>query len=129
MAPGDYTATLTVGGKTYRQPLTVTADPRIRASPADLVDQLALAKQITSGLAASYDAYYQMVERDAKIAERIGAANRDLARYLAMLESGDARPAETLRAAVTDACDALGKALADARGVQGATIPATAACR
>jgi hypothetical protein len=128
-APGEYVATLTIGGKTYRQPLTVKADPRVRASQADLVDELGLAKQITSGLAASYDAYYQTSERDAKLAERIGAANRDLARYLAMLNSGDARPAETLRTAVTDACEALGKALGDARGVQRVTIPATAACR
>jgi hypothetical protein len=128
-APGDYTATLSVGGRTYRQSLTVKPDPRVRASQSDLVEQLALAKQITSGLAVSYDAYYQVSTRDAKVAERIGAANRDLARYFAMLESGDAKPAETLRAAVTDACEALVKALGDARNVQGVTISAAPACR
>ena len=128
VAPGEYVASLTVGGKTYRQALTLKPDPRVRASQADLVDQLALAKQIMIGLAASYDAYYQVTAHDAKIADRIGVANRDLARYLAMVESGDARPAETLRTAVAEACDALGKALADARGVQGVTLSAAAGC-
>ena len=57
VAPGEYVATLEVGGKTYRQPLTVKPDPRVRASQADLVAQETLAKQIGDGLAASYDAY------------------------------------------------------------------------
>ena len=130
VAPGEYVATLEAGGKTYRQPLAVKPDPRVRASQADLVAQEALARQIGDGLVASYDAYYQLTAHDekSKIADAIGVANRDLARYLAMLESGDSRPAETLRAAVADTCEALVKALGEARSVPGATIPAAPAC-
>jgi hypothetical protein len=41
-APGDYTVTLTVSGKTFRQPLTVTMDPRVKASAAELQEQFDL---------------------------------------------------------------------------------------
>ncbi len=37
--PGDYTITLTVDGKSFRQPLTVAMDPRVKASAADLQEQ------------------------------------------------------------------------------------------
>jgi len=40
--PGDYTITLTVDGKSFRQPLTVAMDPRVRASAADLQEQFDL---------------------------------------------------------------------------------------
>ena len=40
VAPGEYVATLTVGGKSYRQPLTLKPDPRVRALQADLVPVL-----------------------------------------------------------------------------------------
>jgi hypothetical protein len=41
-APGDYTVTLTVEGKTFSQPLTVAMDPRVKASGADLQEQFDL---------------------------------------------------------------------------------------
>ena len=40
--PGNYTVTLTAGGKTFSQPLTVTMDPRVKASPAALQEQFDL---------------------------------------------------------------------------------------
>ena len=42
VAPGDYTVTLTVDGKTFTQPLTVAMDPRVKASAADLQEQFDL---------------------------------------------------------------------------------------
>jgi hypothetical protein len=42
VAPGDYTVTLTVEGKTFTQPLTVAMDPRVNASTADLQEQFDL---------------------------------------------------------------------------------------
>jgi photosystem II stability/assembly factor-like uncharacterized protein len=39
VAPGDYNVTLTVGGKTFSQPLKVVMDPRVKALAADLQDQ------------------------------------------------------------------------------------------
>ena len=44
--PGGYTVKLTVGGKSYTQPLTVLNDPRVKVSDADLARQQALALQI-----------------------------------------------------------------------------------
>ena len=42
VAPGDYTVTLTVDGKTFTQPLTVAMDPRVKASAAHLQEQFDL---------------------------------------------------------------------------------------
>src|SRR5207237_7581917 len=41
-APGDYTVTLTVNGKTFSQPLTVAMDPRVKTPGADLQEQFDL---------------------------------------------------------------------------------------
>lgn len=44
--PGRYTVVLTVGGKSYDQPLAVQMDPRVRATSADLAEQFKLSKQV-----------------------------------------------------------------------------------
>jgi len=44
--PGNYTVTLTIDGKTFSQPLTVTIDPRVKASAADLQQQFDLSWQL-----------------------------------------------------------------------------------
>src|SRR5439155_25439228 len=41
-APGDYTVTLTAGGKTFSQPLTIAMDPRVKASATNLQEQFDL---------------------------------------------------------------------------------------
>jgi photosystem II stability/assembly factor-like uncharacterized protein len=45
-APGDYTVMLTVENKTFSQPLTVTMDPRVKTSAADLQEQFDLSWQL-----------------------------------------------------------------------------------
>jgi photosystem II stability/assembly factor-like uncharacterized protein len=40
--PSDYTVMLTVGGKTFSQPLTIEMDPRVKTSAADLQQQFDL---------------------------------------------------------------------------------------
>ncbi len=45
-APGDYTVTLTISGKTFSQPLTVAMDPRVKTSAADLQEQFDLSWQL-----------------------------------------------------------------------------------
>jgi hypothetical protein len=42
VAPGDYTVTLIIDGKTFSQPLAVAMDPRVKASAADLQEQFDL---------------------------------------------------------------------------------------
>jgi photosystem II stability/assembly factor-like uncharacterized protein len=44
--PGNYMIALTVGGKTYQQPLTLMMDPRVKTSLTDLAEQFRLSKQL-----------------------------------------------------------------------------------
>ena len=46
MAPGNYSVVLTVGGKSFTQPLTLKMDPRVRASSVDLAKQFDLSKAL-----------------------------------------------------------------------------------
>jgi hypothetical protein len=141
--PGNYEVLLTVEGKTYRQPLVVNLDPRVRVSQTDLEAQLSLAKNNNDWMAASYSAYNEAASLQALVAERqkslagnsqakgatdaaaalfkeleemkegtsavsgFGSVNRDLARYLVMIESGDTRPAESASSAARASCEAL----------------------
>ena len=158
VVPGIYSVEFTAGGRKYTEKLTVKADPRIKASQADLVEQFELAARILDMLAISHDGYRQLADLRSALADRVkamgstspgaeeargaakaldgqiaavqngtpaapglGLVNRDAARFFGMLESGDSRPAEMLRAAVTETCQALTRALAGWRelGAQG----------
>jgi hypothetical protein len=44
--PGKYTIVLTVGGKSYEQPLTLMMDPRVKTSADDLAEQFKLSRQL-----------------------------------------------------------------------------------
>jgi photosystem II stability/assembly factor-like uncharacterized protein len=70
VAPGEYSVVLTVNGATYRQPLTLTLDPRVHVSQGDLVLQLDAEKSIAAQMAASYDGGEQTRALRAAIAER-----------------------------------------------------------
>src|SRR3712207_6535068 len=56
--------------------------------------------------------------------EGFGFVNRDLSRYMSMVESADARPAESARLRVRDACGMLSADLARWRTANATTIPA-----
>jgi len=45
-APGDYTVTLAIGGKTFSQPLTIAMDPRVKTPAADIQEQFDLSWQL-----------------------------------------------------------------------------------
>jgi len=160
VVPGTYTVELAASGRKYSEKITVKADPRIRASQADLVAQFELATRILDMLAISHDGFRQLAKVRSALADRVqaigstgaaaeeargaaktldgriaavqngtpaapglGLVNRDAARFFGMLESGDSRPAEMLRAAVTETCQALTTVLAGWRelGAQGLT--------
>ena len=78
--PGKYTTELRVGGQTLRQPLTVELDPRVQASPADLTNQLDLAKRISRGMKASSDAFYQVAGLRKALTERKDALKKSEAK-------------------------------------------------
>ena len=60
VVPGKYTLELTYAGKSYKQPLTVVADPRIHATQADLVEQRDVALLASRGMKSSFDAFHQV---------------------------------------------------------------------
>jgi hypothetical protein len=159
-APGKYEVVLTVGSKTYRQPLVVNPDPRVRVSQADLEAQLDLAQKLSDWIATSFSAYNEVVSLRMALAERqnslagnsqakdavdaatalkkelgeiedgtnaapgFGFVNRDLARLMSMIESGDLRPAESAHDVARESCESLKKNLARWRKVNAETLPA-----
>ena len=159
VTPGEYELVLTVDGETFRQPLTVTLDPRLRVAPEDLSTQLELAGSIGEMMRTSFDAYNYVTATRAALAERLktlsanpaakdaadaaaaldkelqavadgddpeglGFVNRDLSRYMTMVESGDARPTDSAHGRVRDACETLRTNLSRWRAANATTIPA-----
>jgi photosystem II stability/assembly factor-like uncharacterized protein len=51
--PGEYRVLLRIGKHSWGQPLTVVADPRVKATPADYAAQFELAKRLADALDAS----------------------------------------------------------------------------
>ena len=68
VVPGQYEVRLTVGGATYRQPLTVKLDPRLNVSTEDLRQQLNLAQKIAVGMSATYEGYDQAAKLRVELA-------------------------------------------------------------
>jgi photosystem II stability/assembly factor-like uncharacterized protein len=48
--PGEYTAVLSVSGKSYSQPLTIKMDPRVKTPNTDLAQQFKLSQQMYNDL-------------------------------------------------------------------------------
>lgn len=142
VAPGDYTVEFTANGQTEKQSLHVAIDPRVSASQSDLEEQLAVARRLVNGMSVSFDVYHavdklseeakerrktqpnasaeiEKIEKQAKTIQEgthdapgMGPINRDLTRLLDSVEGGDQRPTEPQMQAVSEACAALDKALA-----------------
>jgi photosystem II stability/assembly factor-like uncharacterized protein len=70
IVPGEYSLVLSVNGKAYRQPLTVTLDPRVHATQADLVQQLNAELNISAQMTATYNGYDQVQALRTAIADR-----------------------------------------------------------
>jgi photosystem II stability/assembly factor-like uncharacterized protein len=216
--PGQYEIIFIGNGSLMKQQLTVTLDPRVHVSQADLDAQLVASKRIVAGLAASSKAYESIASlraaiadrlktlgpmpeekpaaeapganakektaeekaKDAEAAKRAGAAapqnnattprgasaaaqapavnpqakasadalkdldkkaaiiqdgtftspgvgpvNRDLARTSFFVQSGDAAPSDTAKAALDESCSALNKNLAAWHDLDANAVPAT----
>lgn len=142
--PGDYTLVLTVDGKSFRQALRVTLDPRVHVNPGDLEAQLDAARMIDEWMNISYAAYNSIshmrpifAESKKKITDKamldwignaekelaelqegtseapgFGAINRDITRFVSMIQSADRRPAKSIIENATPSCIALKNDLA-----------------
>jgi photosystem II stability/assembly factor-like uncharacterized protein len=72
-APGDYTVTLAVDGKSFSRPLTVAMDPRVKASAAELQEQFDLSwrlYQLRLRLAPMGEKFDQIAEQLTKLKAR-----------------------------------------------------------
>jgi photosystem II stability/assembly factor-like uncharacterized protein len=106
--PGSYQVRLSVDGKTYVQPLTIVADPRLALGPQTLHNQYVLASRIAAGMNASFAAYESAKGRkDAKAATRYARLNGSLGRMLDIIDGVDAEPSLAAQKAAADLLDGL----------------------
>ena len=86
--PGNYTVKLTVGGRSYTQPLTVKMDPRVKTSQEGLTEQHAIAMRCYDGLHQVHDALEQVRKLRSQLKELSArAAQRSLADAVLVLET------------------------------------------
>jgi hypothetical protein len=71
VVPGQFTIDLSTENHHERQTLVVSADPRVKASPADLVAQFDLANRLVQELSTSFDGYQSLAGLRTSIAERV----------------------------------------------------------
>jgi photosystem II stability/assembly factor-like uncharacterized protein len=93
--PGTYTATLTVNGRSYTQPVTVVADPRVPVSTAALTAQFHLQQRMVAGITATYHAFNYIQQLHTALASRTTEASKNAA------AAQIATAAQTLDAALT----------------------------
>ncbi len=75
--PGQYTAVLTAGGKSYSQSFTVQMDPRVKTPVAGLAQQSRLSRQLYRHLLTVSPAFDRIVSLRDKIKELQGQAKGD----------------------------------------------------
>ena len=99
VAPGKYEVVLMVDGQSFRQPLEVKPDPRVKVSQADFEAQLALEQRLNRGMAATYEAWNQAhaahtaltaqkEKLGANVAKELGDAVTALDKQLGVFEDG-----------------------------------------
>ena len=74
--PGNYTAKLTVDGKSYSQPFAVKMDPRIKTSLADLRKQFEMQSGSVEGMNESFEALAQVRSVRAQLKEQAAKAGK-----------------------------------------------------
>ena len=97
--PGQYTVKLTVGEKSFTQPLTVRMDPRVKTLPAGIAQEYALATRETKAMGKSFKAVEEV---------------KGVRAQLKKLQEGTGDAA--LPKALADAASALDKKLASLEG-------------
>jgi photosystem II stability/assembly factor-like uncharacterized protein len=108
--PGQYEAVLIANGVLMKQPFTITLDPRVHVSQADLVTQLDAGNRITAGLASSYQVYLAI----APVRQAIAARQKGFAGH-AKENAADPKPkAQAKDAAAASSQAPAEKGLADA---------------
>ncbi len=97
--PGAYTVKLTVDGKAFTRALTVKLDPRVRMSPAELAQQLALLKRLAAAIERSAA---EPARSDEARRGRRASLEEKLLHLYGILESSDDAPTAQVVAAVDE---------------------------
>jgi photosystem II stability/assembly factor-like uncharacterized protein len=77
VVPGKYEVRLTVDGKTYKQPLIVEMDPRLKVTQAELQQQLEFAQKIDNLVTQSFDFHEEGAKFQSQVAERRSALEKN----------------------------------------------------
>ncbi len=77
VVPGKYEVRLMVDGKTYKQPLTVEMDPRVKVARAALQQQLDFAQKVDSLVSLSYNFHEQAGKFQGEVADRQTALEKN----------------------------------------------------
>jgi photosystem II stability/assembly factor-like uncharacterized protein len=97
VVPGAYVVKLTASGKSYTQPLTVKMDPRVKTTPAGLLQQFTLEQRITELMRRSFEAAQKASGEQKTTLE---AVNRELIGLLAAVQGADVAPTAAQASAV-----------------------------
>ncbi len=145
VVPGVFQVRLTAGGQTMTRALTVTNDPRVPVTAAELAESVRMQLALVAGLTSSHDAIEAVrALRRAAADRRTGAAassatlaaidafdraalaaittlagGRSLGGHLATLEFADMAPNASVTAAVSESCAHVAEALTRYRQVVG----------
>jgi photosystem II stability/assembly factor-like uncharacterized protein len=88
--PGEYKVILAIGEEKLIEPLTITLDPRVHASQADLALQLESAMKVGAGLRSSYDAANAVIALRKTVDERGKVLEAGLKEHPETKEASDA---------------------------------------
>ena len=133
--PGSYTATLTVDGRAFTQPISVVQDPRIQVPMKDLEAQFHLEERMVAGITVTHDAVKYLERLRAAMGSGntaldaalkpiegssgpLGLAHRDLTRRINDQIVADAEPTPSVVAGVDEPCAAIDRALGVLRGLE-----------
>ena len=94
VVPGEYRVALTVNGRRYTAPLTVSEDPRVRTTPADLEASLALSRKIAPALADAALGYREQRALKKLLDQRFPKTGKASDEMRKMVEPLQAEPAE-----------------------------------
>jgi photosystem II stability/assembly factor-like uncharacterized protein len=84
--PGQYTVRLTANGHTSTAPLTIKMDPRVKVTPAELVRQFTLERQLETIINATYDASAQARSAQEQLQKLTGQASGGVAEAVTAMD-------------------------------------------
>jgi hypothetical protein len=121
--PGTYTVRLTVDGKSYRQPISVRQDPRVRTPALAMERVYSLTEAAYMGAVEAQRAAQEAQPVDQRLAAELTAASSGLTSVMNSLQAADAQPTALQVKTITTGLNNARAALAKWRALKGAPRP------